>query len=131
MLYAILYIVCGLAVVSPSLLQKNKKFFNRFTEYQGRFGVVLFLLGIWLVISSLMSLSLLSIAPVLWIIVFIGALAILALGFILGFELIVSYLPKQKAHADKILKKLLPYQKWIGIVAMVIGVLNIIALFIR
>ncbi|GHV25704.1 hypothetical protein FACS1894176_04880 [Bacteroidia bacterium] len=130
MLYAILYIVCGLAVVSPSLLQKNKKFFDRFTEYQGWFGVLLFALGIWFIVGSLLGISLLSVAPVLWIIAFLGGLTILALGFILGFELIVHYLPSQKAKADKVLKKLLPYQKWIGIATIVVGVLYFIAGFI-
>ena len=130
MLYPILYIVCGLAVVSPSVLQKNKKFFKWFTDYQGRFGVLLLVIGIRSVISALMTLSLLTFAPVLWIVYFVGALALLALGFILGYELIVHYLPKQKAKAEHVLKKLLPYQKWIGIVAIVIGVLGIIANFI-
>lgn len=127
---AIIYILCGLAVVSPSLLKKHKEFYALFSKYQGWLGVCLVIAGIISVISSLMSLGVLAFFPVIWILSFLGGLVILALGFILGFELIVQYLPKQKAHADKILKKLTPYQKWIGIAAIVIGVLHLIAGFI-
>lgn len=130
---AIVTILCGLVVVAPSLLQKNKKVFGRFTEYQGWFGIVVLVWGIFQLIGALGAMSYLSLGLwgiIFWIIYLLIAVVLIALGFILGFELIVHYVPSQKKNADKVLKKLMPRQKTIGIAAVVLGVLEIVAMII-
>ena len=87
--------------------------------------------GIFQLIGALTSLALLGLGVwgiVLWAIYLLVAVVSIVLGFILGFELIVHYVPSQKKNADKVLKKLTPYKKTIGITAIVLGVLEIIGL---
>lgn len=130
---AIVTILCGLIVVAPSLFQKNKKVSKRLTEYQGRFGIVVLVWGIFQLIGALGAMSYLSLGLwgiIFWIIYLLIAVVLIALGFILGFELIIHYVPSQKKNADKVLKKLMPRQKTIGIAAIVLGVLEIVTLII-
>ena len=87
--------------------------------------------GIFQLIGALTSLALFSLGMwgiIIWVIYLLVAVVSITLGFILGSELIVHYVPSQKKNADKALKTLNPYKKTIGITAIVLGVLEIIGL---
>ena len=134
--YAIFSIVCGLLVVAPDLVEKHKNFFsrlsgfqNRFVDYQGRFGVIVFVWGVFQLIQALIGISLLgmgAIGAVLWIVLLLISLVLIALGLFLGSELMTQYIPSQKKNVDKVLKKLTPYKKIIGFSAIGLGILQAI-----
>ena len=82
MLYAIITILCGLVVVAPALLEKNKKIFGRFTEYQGWFGVLVLVWGIFQLIGALTSMSYLGLGTwgvIYWVLCLLIALVLIAL----------------------------------------------------
>lgn len=118
----------------PSLILSKKpdakKYFDEFAPYQGWFGFVFAIWGLWNIISCFIHISLLTQLPVAWIIAFMVSLSTAALGFILGYGLIQKYaLSKNEKAAEKgemVLKKLMPLQGVFGIIAIIFGILQIV-----
>lgn len=133
MLYAILLIILGILAVPSLIVSKKpnaKELIDKIAPFQGWLGLVFCVIGIWGIITSILSIGLLTSAPILWIIALAVALVEACLGFILGYNLIVKYiLSKNEAAAAKgeqVLAKLLPLQGKLGIAAIVIGLLAIV-----
>ena len=103
---------------------------EKLTPYQGWIGVILLLRGIWDVINLLSAISVLSVAPIWWIIYLITTLTELGLGFLLGYGLISKYAlsgsPEAAVKGQMLRLKLAVYQGPLGIVAIVLAVLFII-----
>ncbi|MBN9296875.1 MAG: hypothetical protein J0I41_07680 [Filimonas sp.] len=132
MLFGITLIILGLLAV-PSLLAKKpemKQMLDKIVPYQGWAGVVLCIWGVWGIISGIIHINLLTLAPVYWIVYMCVVVVEAALGFILGYSLIQQYAlsknPQAAAKGEQVLAKLRPLQGTLGIIAIILGVLNIV-----
>ena len=103
---------------------------DKLATYQGWIGVVFAIWGLWGIISSILSIGWLTTMPIYWVLYLAVAVLEFALGFIMGYSLIAKHaLSKNPAAAEKgeqLLKKLLPLQGKLGIVAIILGILQII-----
>ena len=134
MIYGITLIILGLLAVPSLLLEKKpdaKELFDKIAPYQGWIGLVFAIWGLWGIISCVLSIGWLSIIPIYWITWLLVSVVSFALGFILGYGLIVKYaLSKNEQAAEKgeqLLAKLLPWQGKLGIVAIALGIWMIIS----
>ncbi|MCC8035762.1 MAG: hypothetical protein LIO77_07535, partial [Rikenellaceae bacterium] len=122
----------------PSLVLAKKpnarELFDKIAPYQGWAGVVFAIWGIWGIISCLINIPLLALAPVIWITWFLVSLLEASLGFILGYGLINRHMlsknPEAAAKGEQVLKKLMPLQGILGIAAIVVGLWYIIAVIV-
>lgn len=134
MIYGILLIVLGLLAIPSLVIAKKpeaKQLFDKVAPYQGWFGLIFAVWGVWGIISSIIHLNWLTIVPLWWITFLVVAVVEAVLGFILGYGLIQKYALSKNAEASKkgeeLLAKLLPMQGKFGIVAIILGVWCIIA----
>ncbi|XKM12746.1 hypothetical protein RCS94_06875 [Orbaceae bacterium ac157xtp] len=133
MLYIILLIILGI-VASPSIILSKKpdakEWLDKITPYQGWMGVIVCIVGIWRIIEGLIWLEVLASQPLVWIIWMVVAFVEFALGFIMGFGLINTYVlsknEKTEEKGQQLIAKLQPLQGKLGIAAIVIGVLAIL-----
>ncbi|MDR2882424.1 MAG: hypothetical protein LBU98_01375 [Alistipes sp.] len=137
MIYGILLIVLGLLAVPSLLLSKKpdvKEFFDKITPYQGWIGCVFAFWGLWGIISSILNIGWLGTIPVWWITYLAVSLLEFGLGFILGYSLIQKYVlsknEKGAESGEKLLAKLLPLQGTLGIVAIILGIWQVVASFL-
>jgi hypothetical protein len=137
MLYPILLIILGLLAIPSLVIAKKpeaKELFDKVAPYQGWFGVVFAVWGVWGIISSILNIGWLTSAPIWWVTLLAIAVVEAVLGFILGYGLIQKYaLSKNAEAAEKgkaLLAKLLPLQGKFGIAAIIIGIWAIIAYII-
>lgn len=137
MIYGILLILLGLVACPSLLLEKKpnaKELFEKIAPYQGWAGVVFCISGIWTIISCILAIKLLSVIPINWILWLLVGIVETSLGFILGYNLIAKHALSKNANAaekgEQLLKKLTPLQGKLGIVAIVLGILYIIATFV-
>lgn len=137
MIYGILLIILGILAVPSLIISKKpnaKELIEKIAPYQGWLGVVFAIWGVIGIILSIVGIGQLTTFPVLWIISLLVAIVEFALGFIMGYGLIASKaLSKNPAAAEKgeqLLKKLTPLQGTLGIVAIVLGIISIIAAII-
>jgi hypothetical protein len=119
MLFGILNILFGTLVVFPSFVAQDKR--QEYAKIISWAGIVLLIWGVMGIVSSLLNIQTLAVAPLYWILWIGGGVTGLLLGIILACNLL-------KKSSGEIVNKLLPYQRIIGFVAIVIGVLQ---LFIR
>lgn len=139
MLEAILLIIAGILAV-PSLCQsKNrdaKSVINKVSPYQGWIGVIIAIWGIWSLISVIRYSEVLFNHGYtsLWILSIAIVVVAIILGFILGFNLIDRYLlsksPASGVKGKKLIDKLRPFQKFFGILAIILGVIAFVYIFI-
>lgn len=137
LLYGIALIILGLLAIPSLVLSKKpdaKKYFDKFAPIQGWFGVVFAILGVWGIISCILNIGWLTTAPIYWITWLAVEVVTAVLGFILGYGLIQKYaLSKNEKAAEKgeqVLKKLMPLQGTFGIIALILGIWQIVATII-
>lgn len=137
MIYGITLILLGLLAIPSLILSKKpdaQQWFDKIAPYQGWIGLIFAIWGIWGIISCFLSIGWLSHWPIYWITWLLVSVVEAALGFILGYGLISKYaLSKNAAAAEKgeqVLAKLMPLQGKLGIVAIVLGIWQIISSFI-
>jgi hypothetical protein len=94
----------------------------------------MFFWGVWEVISSVLGMGLLAIAPLTWIFWILCGVADLLVGFILGFALISKWTMSGNEAALKkgqeLREKLVKIQVPLGFLAIVMGGLYTVWLFI-
>lgn len=133
MFQGIIMIIAGL-LASPALIAGKSKnaddFLAKISPYQGWIGFVLFIWGVWGIIQSILWLSLLSTWPILWVTLLAIAILEVALGILLGFNLIDQYILSknaQSAERGKMMhKKLLAKQSMIALIGIAVGIWCII-----
>lgn len=99
------------------------------TPYQGWIGAVSALWGAWGIISAVLNLKLLSLAPIWWI-TWVGTSSVtLSLGLLLGVGTLKTFIKNDDAQAklDEVTAKIRPYQGTLGMVAIGLGVWCIVA----
>lgn len=129
--FGIAAIVLGLLAVPSLLLAKKpnaKELLDKIAPYQGWIGLVCCFYGIWGVIDALMTIDWIGIHiifTIAWIVWFATSLALVVLGFMLGYNLIVQYvLSKNETTAAKgaqVQAKLAPLQGKLGIFGIIAG----------
>lgn len=134
MIFGITLIILGLIACPSLLLEKKpnaKELFEKIAPYQGWAGVVFCIWGIWGIISCILTIGWLTTWPIYWITLLLVSIVLAALGFILGYGLIAKHaLSKNPTAAEKgeqVLKKLIPLQGKLGILAIILGIWQIIS----
>lgn len=139
MLEAIVLIISGILAVPSLILSKKpdaKNILDKITPYQGWIGVVIFIWGIWSLISVLLNAGLFLGNGLVVLFILILAIAVVeaVLGFILGFNLINTYVLSKNAKSEEkgqqLLAKLLPLQGKFGIAAIVLGVITLVLILV-
>lgn len=133
MVYGIIMIVAGLLAAPQLIAGKSKSaedLLKKMAPYQGWFGLVLFVWGVWGIISSVLNLAWLTATPIWWITYLAMALLETALGLLLGFNLIDQYIlsknPTSAAKGKELHAKLVPKQKLFGILGIIAGLWTIV-----
>ncbi len=134
MIYGITLIILGLLAIPSLVLAKKpdaKELFEKIAPYQGWIGLVFAIWGLWGIISCILSIGWIAHWPIYWITWLLVSIVEFALGFILGYGLIAKYaLSKNEQAAEKgeqLLAKLIPLQGKLGIVAIILGIWQIIS----
>lgn len=136
MLSAISLIILGLLAIPSLILSKKpdaKELFDKVAPYQGWFGLIWAVWGLWNIISCFLHLDWLGLGTpgiITWVIWLLVAVVTTGLGIILGYGLIQKYAlaknEKAAAAGEKVLATLLPLQGTMGIIAIILGILAII-----
>ena len=89
-------------------------------------------LGLWGVISAVLSLGLLGSWPIFWITLLADAVLQLALGLLLGVGVLKTFIKDAKAQQkmDETITKLTPYQGTLGLIAIGLGVWMVVVGFL-
>ncbi|MDR1389170.1 MAG: hypothetical protein LBJ31_04265 [Treponema sp.] len=131
------------ALCIPSLVaQKSpnaKALLDKIVPFQGIFGFVAFIWGIWVIIQIILNLGWIGLGfpfgLIFWITVLIDGVLSLLGGAILGWGLIQKHLlakaPENvKAKAEASFAKIIAFQPKIGVAAIVFGIWVIISAII-
>ena len=136
MLGGLITIAGGTLASSGFIVSKKpnaKELIDKLVPYTGWIGMVLFFWGVWETIACVRHIGLLSAAPLTWIFWALVAFADLLVGFLLGFGLISKYaLSKNeaaKAKGQELRGKLVKVQTPLGILAIVMCILYILAYY--
>ena len=137
MIWGITLILLSIIAVPSLILAKKpnaKELLEKIEPYQGWIGIVFCFWGIWGIITAILNLGWLSVAPIWWITFLAGNLIAAVLGFMLGFGLINKmFLSKNetaKAKAEELRSKLAPKQGKLGIFGIIVGIWMIVASFL-
>ena len=140
MIYGIILIILGLLAAPSLLLAKKpdaKETLDKLAPIQGWLGLIFFIGGVFSIIMVILAMGLLGhgIWGIIWWITQLAcALIQTALGFLLGYSLIVKYgLSKNeaaKAKGEQLMAKLQPLQGKVGLLGIIIGVWVIICSFL-
>jgi hypothetical protein len=135
-----LFLILLGALCIPSLVaQKSpnaKALLDKVVPFQGIFGFIVFIWGIWVIIQIILNLSWIGLlfprGLIFWITILVDGLLSLAGGAILGWGLIQKHLlgkaPEDvKAKAEASFAKLVAFQPKIGIAAIIFGLWVIVS----
>ncbi|ANE51691.1 hypothetical protein [Flavisolibacter tropicus] len=134
MIGGLITIAGGLLAASGFIIRKKpnaQELIDKIAPYQGWIGMVMFGWGIWEIFGALRLTEWLSNGFALtWTFWLLCGIADLAVGFILGFGLISTYVFRGNTAAiekgEAVRMKLLNYQIPLGFLAIIMGILYII-----
>jgi len=134
MIYGITLILLGLLAIPSLVLAKKpdaKELFDKVAPYQGWIGLVFAIWGLWGIISCILNIGYLTDWPIYWITWLTVSVVEAGLGFILGYGMISKYAlsknPQAAEKGEQLLKKLMPLQGTLGIVAIGLGIWMVIS----
>lgn len=137
MLFAITLILLGIVGAPSVFLAKHAhsgELLSRIAPYQGWTGLVFCLWGTWGIISCMLNISLLGLAPIWWVTWLATCVVMALLGFLLGYgmisQLILGKNEEAQEKASKLLKKLAPWQGTLGVAAVGIGIWSVLCIFL-
>lgn len=109
-----------------------KELIAKLAPYQGWIGAVSAIWGAWGIVSSILNLGWMTIAPIYWITYLADSILSLALGLLLGVGVLKTFIKNPTAvdKMDTTITKLAPYQGLLGLIAIGVGVWMIIAGFL-
>ena len=105
-----------------------KRLIAMVAPYQGWIGAISALWGAWWIVTALLDLRMLSFAPLAWIVWVATGAVMLLLGFVLGVGIFKSFVKDAKANAraDELNDKVAPYQGTLGLVAIALGIWDVL-----
>lgn len=137
MFSGLITIAGGILAASALIIARKpnaKQLIDKLTPYQGWIGIVMFFWGVWGVLGSVRSLGWLAERPILWVFALALAVANLTVGFLLGFGLLTRYALGKNASAlargQQIRARLAAYQGTFGLLAIAVGALYIVWLYV-
>jgi len=124
--------VLGMLGASNIIIAKKpdaKEIIAKLAPYQGWIGAVSALWGLWGIISSVLHLGWLTLAPIYWITFLAAAAVQFALGLLLGIGVLKSFIKQPQAveKMDQLVTKLAPKQGVLGLISIGLGVWMILA----
>ncbi|WP_299220231.1 hypothetical protein [uncultured Aquimarina sp.] len=137
MIWGISLILLSILAVPSLLLSKKpnaKELLEKIEPYQGWFGLIFCLSGVWGIITAILNLGWLTTDPIWWATLLAGNIISAILGFMLGFGLINKFfLSKNEAakeKANELRAKLAPKQGKLGFFGLIVGGWMIVASFL-
>lgn len=137
MLGGLITIAGGILAASGFIIKRSpnaQQLIDKMAPYQGWIGLVMFGWGIWETLHVVLGMALLASHPLAWIFWLLTGLADLLVGFLLGFGLITTYALSKNAAAmqrgSQIRSKLVGIQAPLGLLAIVMGALYIVFLYL-
>lgn len=137
MIWGITLILLSIIAVPSLILSKKpnaKELLEKVEPYQGWIGIIFCFWGVWGVITAVLNINWLSVAPIWWATFLVGNIISAVLGFMLGSGLInkmfLSNNDAAKAKAEELRAKIAPKQGKLGIVGIIVGAWMIAASFI-
>ncbi|MBA6313228.1 hypothetical protein [Cellulophaga baltica] len=137
MIWGITLVLLSIIAVPSLILSKKpnaKELLEKIEPYQAWIGMVFCFWGIWGIISAVLNIGWLTVAPIWWITFLAGNIVSAALGFMLGFGLINKYVLSKnenaKEKADAIRSKIAPKQGKLGVLGLIVGAWMIVASFL-
>jgi len=137
MIWGITLVLLSIIAVPSLILSKKpnaKELLEKIEPYQAWIGMVFCFWGIWGIISAVLNIGWLTVAPIWWITFLAGNIVSAALGFMLGFGLINKYVLSKnenaKEKADAIRAKIAPKQGKLGVLGLIVGAWMIAASFL-
>jgi hypothetical protein len=137
MIWGITLVLLSIIAVPSLILSKKpnaKELLEKIEPYQGWIGIVFCFWGVWGIISAILNIGWLSVAPIWWITLLAGNIISAALGFMLGSGLINKFFLSNndiaKAKAEELRAKIAPKQGKLGILGIIVGAWMIAASFL-
>jgi len=132
MAHGIWLAVLGILAASNLIIAKRpdaREMIAKLSPYQGWIGAVSALWGVWGIISSILNLGWLTVAPIFWISLLGVSLLLASLGLLLGVGVLKTFItaPAATEKMDQTIAKLAPLQGTLGLVAIGLGVWMVIA----
>jgi hypothetical protein len=109
-----------------------KELIGKLAPYQGWIGAVSALWGVWGIITSVLNIGWMTLAPIYWITYLANSILSACLGLLLGVGVLKTFIknPTAVEKMDMTITKLAPYQGLLGLVAIGVGVWMVIAGFL-
>lgn len=128
-------VVLGVLGAASLIIAKKpdaKELIDKLAPYQGWIGAISAFWGLWGVISSVLNLGWLSVAPIYWVTFLANSVLSLCLGLLLGVGVLKTFVKDETAVAklDQTIAKLAPKQGMLGLVAIGVGLWMIVAGFL-
>jgi hypothetical protein len=137
MFAGLITIAGGILAASALIIARKpnaKDLIDKITPYQGWIGIVMFIWGVWGTLECIGGISLLAHRPLFWVFWLASSAADLVVGFLLGFGLITKYALGKNATAQargqQIRAKLAAFQGMFGLLAIAMGSLYIVWLYV-
>ena len=104
----------------------------KLAPYQGWIGAVSALWGVWGVISSVLNIGWLKLAPIYWATFLASSVLQVVLGLLLGAGVLKTFIKQEEAvkKLDQTLTKLAPKQGVAGLAAIGVGIWMVVAGFL-
>ncbi len=127
--------VLGALGASSLIIAKRpdaKDMIAKLAPYQGWIGAVSALWGVWGIISSVLNLGWLSVAPIYWVTFLADSVLQFGLGLILGIGVLKTFIkqPAAQAKMDDLITRMQPKQGMMGLVAIGVGIWMVVSGFL-
>lgn len=128
-IWMILLGVLGAANLIIARKPDAEEWIKKLAPYQGWFGAISAIWGLWVLISCVLNLGLLSSWPLWWVTLLAMGLGLFSLGLLFGVGVLKSFITQPSAveKIDLMVAKLSPFQAKLGLVAICVGVWGILA----
>lgn len=137
MLGGLITIAGGILAASGFIIKRSpnaQQLIDKLTPFQGWIGIVMFGWGVWETLHSVLGIGMLGSFPLRWTFWLLCGLADLLVGFLLGFGLITTYALGKNATAmargQQLRSKLVGIQAPLGLLAVVMGALYLVFMFV-
>lgn len=130
--YGVWLVLLGVLAAPSIILSKRPdaaQALAKIAPYQGWFGAVSTLLGLWGIINLLLNMKMIQHASITWFTSLAVSALTAALGLLLGVGVLKSFIKDATAQAkmDETIARLAPKQGLMGLVAIGLGIWGILA----